>query len=1587
MRSRLPFKLLFLLLIFVVLPGRPASGSYSPDDPGPAASEAPRHLPLHFEVNEGQTDAQVLFLARGAGYALFLTDHEAVLSLKGADQKNLRLEILGANTGADIYGMEKMAGEVNYLTGNDPAGWRTKISTFAKVYYHDVYPGIDMMYYGIDGRRLEYDIILAPGADVERIRLRFSGMDRISIDDAGHLALALGDNTVHQFAPIAYQNINGVRRAVSSRYELLPGNQVAFRLEAYDPGHTLVIDPIIEYATFLGGTGNDQANDISVDGAGNVYVVGTTAALDYPVTAGAFQVVNGGNNDAFVSKLNTSGTALVYATYIGGSLHEAGNGIAVNGAGNAFVIGTTLSGDYPDVNAGAIQNALAGAYDAFVAKLSVDGSALEWSVFLGGAASSEFGNDITLDAAGQPYVTGRAGSPDFPTVNAYDAVMGGPGDAFVAKINDNVVPSLIYSTLLGGTSPDEGYGIAVDATGRAYVTGWTESNSSPFTGGPGFDTSYGGGKDVFVVRFNAAGNALDYATYLGGGDDEAGLGIAVDGSNNAYLTGYTASGTFPTTPGAFDTSHGDGGGTDDAFIAKLDDTGTALTFSTFLGGLGADVGSDIALDGALRAHVTGWTESANFQTVDAIQGASGGGRDAFVTTLSADGSTLPFSDYLGGSATDAGRGTALFGDDWFVAGVTNSGNLPTGTIVGGTLTSGAEVQSVKGTGDDAFVVKLSHSSDLEIAKSVDFTLPAVGQIISYTVTVTNNGPHDVATVTIEDVLPAGLVYSPMPAPTAGCIGVAGTITCTGGPVADGASIAFSYSAEVKALTIIENCVEITWPLSDPDDTNDRACLTIAPREQWQAFWQNTNQDAGTVMSFASTTSVPKTGALGTVFVGTDGGGIYRTIDDGNNWFPTTITDRNVRAMAMGLNQSIWVGTYAHGAYRSMDLLTTPPDHLFTFTGGEFDDVLSIAINTLPDRISTGDGDIFVGTDGGGIFLSTDDGATPFTDITGNLSGDADEIIMSIAIVEDGNVTHTEPRIFVGTRSHGVWYADYAAGPVFAVPGWTDANGGDVLHRTPVYALAVQGSGAATVLFAGTDRGVYRSADFGTTWTLVLDGIVNAWDLPVVVRSLLIYECGGHTYIMAGTEGDYVYRADLGAATFAVVNTDWTQFDGLMPVNNTATGLRSATVYSLHYADDVLYAGTLNEGVHTSTDCGEVWEQVSNISLQDGYRVIQSLLYNEIMDRLYGGTYGFGVIMSDDLGDPVLYWTGVNNGLTNPWVYALALNRIGGRDYMFAGTWGGGVFRSTNGGERWRFSGLPDRIVYDLDFDTNGVLFASTDLGEVYRSIDNGLSWLKIGVASTAIWALGIDPNNDHIYAGTFGAGVYKSVDGGLNWTQTGLTSGHIFDFAFGNNPETGVTGVFAATSTGVVFSSDGGTTWGDFSTGLTVVDTRAVAFAGNELLAGTWGGGAFLYDTASHAWIRDGMPGGQITTFAVNPTSGEVFAVSDGNGVFRKSFAKTATSNEGTDGDELPAGYLLEQNYPNPFNPRTTIQYGLPAPGEVRLTVYDAVGREVAVLVEGVVDAGVHQIDFDAGLLPSGVYFYRLDTPARTLNRTMILLK
>ena len=699
-----------------------------------------------------------------------------------------------------------------------------------------------------------------------------------------------------------------------------------------------------------------------------------------------------------------------------------------------------------------------------------------------------------------------------------------------------------------------------------------------------------------------------------------------------------------------------------------------------------------------------------------------------------------------------------------------------------------------------------------------------------------------------------------------------------------------------------------------------------------------------------------------------------------------------------VNDVLWVGTYDDGAFRSSNL---GQSYDKKFSGH----VLSLVLNNFNPANTGDDGDVFLGTDNDGIKYSADGGGT-WSDISYNLATDADRIIRSIIVMKNGAPDPNRDRVFVGTHGHGVWYLDYdSGGPASLTSSWVEANGNmfsgvpnnESLQRSVVHALVLDSHGD---LYAGTNDGLYISSDSGAHWRLVLDGIVNSWDSPVIVRSLEVYVCNNVEYIMAGTDGSYVWRARTNAS-MSSVNVDWTQYTGLAPVNNTASGLQSATVLDLLFTDidGKFYAGTMDKGVHRSDDCGEIWEQKSNLSLQDGYRVIQSLVFNSDGNRLYGGTFGFGVIMSNDINgvSPILYWTRTNNGILNSWVYSMALNRVGSTDYLFAGTWNGGVFRSTDDGETWQFSGLANRIVYDIDINADGVIFAATDRGEVSRSIDNGLTWQEIGVANTAIWSLGIDPwDPNNIYAGTFGGGVYVSGDGGFTWTQTKLTSGHIFDFTFGPHPEhPGENGwanaLFAATATGVVYTLDGGITWDTFEEnhGLTVVDTRAIAFAGNTLLAGTWGGGVFLYDEGSDSWIRDGLPGGQITTFAVNPITEEVFVTNEGNGIYRKQYPVTASivANEDPSGDEIPTAFELGQNYPNPFNPSTQIEFSLPETGEVHIAVYDALGRQVRALVDGTLSSGSHLVTFEAADLPSGVYFYRLETAQQSLTKSMILMK
>jgi hypothetical protein len=692
-------------------------------------------LPLNFELNQGQTHQQVKFVARSNGYVLFLTPTEAVMALdnpavhrKAKENRDVgdsdfestgrrampprsivRLKLEGANPAPQIEGLDQLTTRSNYFTGSDPTAWRTGIPNFARVRYAEVYRGIDMVYYG-DQRRLEYDFIVAPGANPDIIEIAFGGIQKFEITGTGDLLLHNSQAPIRLTKPAAYQEIDGVKQEVPISYMAKNVDSVGFQLGGYDQNRPLVIDPVLVYSTYLGGSGFDQGYAIAVDALGNAYVTGQTAAIDFPTTAGSFQT-NYGGGDAFVAKLNPQGSALVYSTYLNSA---SGNSIAVDSAGNAYITGEAGPTTFPTTG-GAFQTAPMG-YDTFVTKLNSSGSALVYSARFGGNLD-DFGRGIAIDGSGNAYITGwtvcRSTICTFPTINAFQPnYAGGYNDAFVTKINSNG-SSLAYSTYLGGgkilnATEDWGEAIAVDTAGSAYVTGYTYAPDFPVTSGA-FDTARAG-LDAFVTKFTPDGASLLYSTFIGGAGRELGQGIAVDGDGNAYVTGITESFDnpftsayegFPVTAGAFQTR-----GSYDAFVSKLNATGSALVYSTYLGGsAGVDRGWAIALDDAGNACITGDTTSTNFPATGAVQPVYGGGlSDAFVTKLNASGASLVFSTFLGGNLSDEGRGIACSGGDVFVTGDTSSANFPTANAL--QVNNGGGLENH----DDAFVVRIGNNA-------------------------------------------------------------------------------------------------------------------------------------------------------------------------------------------------------------------------------------------------------------------------------------------------------------------------------------------------------------------------------------------------------------------------------------------------------------------------------------------------------------------------------------------------------------------------------------------------------------------------------------------------------------------------------------------------------------------------------------------------------------------------------------------------------------------------------------------------------------------------------------------------------------
>ena len=744
-------------------------------------NEAYGKLPLSFEANKGQTDPHVKFLSRGNSYSLFLTDSGAVLALakkqkpasgktvraksvkqmlaeesSGASRKStsavLRMKLLGAQSSPKVTGQEKLPGKVNYFIGSDPAKWRTDVATYAKVRYHQVYPGIDLVYYGNQGQ-LEYDFVVAPGGDPARVRLGFEGARKMRVDRQGDLLLETTSGPVRWQKPVVYQETEGVRTRIEGNYLLRSGHQASFEVGDYDPTKPLIIDPTLVYSTYLGGI-RGNGSGIAVDSLGNAYVTGSTSSSSFPTTVGAFQTANAGGNDAFVTKLNADGTGLDYSTYLGGSDNDQASKIAVDSLGNAYVTGNTSSTDFP-TTAGALQTANAGGSafggDAFVTKLNASGTGLLYSTYLGGSGD-ELGSGIAVDSLGNAYVTGNTSSTDFPTTagalqtaNAGGSAFG--GDAFVTKLNADGT-GLEYSTYLGGSDNDFGRSIAVDSLGSAYVTGSTSSTNFPTTVGA-FQTANAGVGDAFVTKLNAAGTGIDYSTYLGGSKDDFASSIAVDSLGNAYVTGQTRSSNFPTTVGAFQPV-GFTFPINVPFVTKLNASGTGLLYSTYLGGGNGSTGSGIAVDSLGSAYVTGSTLAGFPRTVGAfVQPTSSPGIDAFVTKLNAAGTGLLYSAKFGGSTVtslvvgDAGNGIAVDSlGNAYVTGSTISTNFPT--------TVGA-FQTANPGGLSAFVAKFALRDNTPTGSNigvqpVDSTGPVimnfseVSQAGTTNLTTSNTGP-------------------------------------------------------------------------------------------------------------------------------------------------------------------------------------------------------------------------------------------------------------------------------------------------------------------------------------------------------------------------------------------------------------------------------------------------------------------------------------------------------------------------------------------------------------------------------------------------------------------------------------------------------------------------------------------------------------------------------------------------------------------------------------------------------------------------------------------------------------------------------
>lgn len=859
----------------------------------PQAAEAAEAgpIPLAFTPNAGQTDPQVRFEARGAGGTLFFTDSAIVVARplpaqavgrpaalvdeieSGAAAPSVevtRLAFVGANPTAQIVGADPRPGRVNYFIGSDPTGWHTDVPTYGTLVYQNLYPGIDLRYQG-SGNQIKGTYLVGVGIDPTQIRWRYEGMATPQIEPgSGDLVVSADLDGAAAFgslrpqmverAPVAWQDVAGQRIAVRTRFVVQPDGTVGFALpDGYDASQPLTLDPTLIYATYLGGSGEDNADAVAIDGSGNMYVSGLTASLDFPTTVGVFQSTTSGAYDVYVAKYNSAGSSLTYATYIGGSgAVDYGLGLGVDSTGNAYITGVTDSTNFP-TTPGAAQATSGGAYDAYLTKLNPSGSALLYSSYFGGAGL-DLGFDIAVHpTSGVAWITGRA-EAGYPTAGiGYSAdFIGGASDAFVSRIATTLTgaASLPYSTFIGGSGDDRGNAIVLSTvTDTVYFTGRTASADFPVSIGAA-QSQYGGGAyDAFALELSPSittTRGVVYASYLGGDGDDRGFGIATDSIGGLYVTGKTYSTDFPTSVGAPDTTCGTDANCDfdgsqsygDAFVTKFNDSlvGTASrVYSTYLGGERRDEGEDIVVNPATgEAYLTGYTNSTLFPTANGLQHTCGWGcgrsfsdpalegfTDAFVTRLNAGGTQLVMSTYLGGNSADFGFGIGLdaSANTIYLTGETYATDFP---LV-------APAQAVNNGNYEVFLLKLDNagvaSADLSVTQADTPDPVTAGGTVTYVLNVTNAGPSTATSTRLTHEIPEGInvFESSATASQGGCTMIFSYgFSCALGDLAAGATDTITVTVLAGAATtspVITSTVGVASNVSDAVGANNRSVVT------------------------------------------------------------------------------------------------------------------------------------------------------------------------------------------------------------------------------------------------------------------------------------------------------------------------------------------------------------------------------------------------------------------------------------------------------------------------------------------------------------------------------------------------------------------------------------------------------------------------------------------------------------------------------------------------------------------------------------------------------------------------------------------